>query len=483
MKRYINRLPPWSRLFLLNGIIFGILNTVTVNSVILSAIVTIIEYAIVLRQISKNDYFAAFIYTLQFIALSVELNTFVFGDSAAIRRSTFQDGPLVGGYLYMLIIYIIYYRIRYNNKDIGIDKNNVELKKWLLLFLGSGLLSAFIGYILNDNGIQSGPYPKAILNETLNYGTRILIIFSAIELVKKRYYELSLACIYILISIVLSTIFTTFVCGMTGWYSDFVIMLTPLAIGLTPFLICFNKNYTGNILPLICGILIIVSTFVYPTAIGSKWYLIISAAVLEFLLLYIHIKSIWTIGLIGVCLLFLISNYAETILDLIGNDYVGWKLSQAINLLNFASESGISGWYEGLDHSTLYRVDELHNIFIEYINKPMYSFLGKGFAGTTLHYTNLLAWETDPGAFPISQVKIGAYYGMHETFAVIFLRHGIVGIIVSLIIMKKLFNSLVYTPWGMVALVWFFFYWAYGMSLTIGSIAMVLAFYVTNRDK
>lgn len=483
MKSYISRIPTWSRPFFFIGIAFGILNTITVNSVLFSAIVTIIEYGIVFRQISKNNYFAAFIYSIQFIALSVELNTFVFGDSAAIRRSTFQDGPLVGGYLYMLILFLIYYKIRSQNKNEFIDNNNANLRKWLLAFLGCGLVSAFIGYIFNDNGIQSGPYPKVIINETLNYINRILIILSAIEITKKKYDELSIACIFILISVVLSALVTTFVFGMTGWYSDYVIMLTPLAIGLTPFLICFNKNHTNSILPLLCGILIIIATFAYPTAIGSKWYLIIAAAIVEFIILYVNVKSIWSVCVIGLCLLIVISNYAEPLLDLMGNEYVGWKLSQAINLLNFSSETGLSGWYEGLDHSTLYRVDELHNIFIEYVNKPIYALLGKGFAGTTLHHTNLLAWETDPGAFPISQVNIGAYYGMHETFAVIFLRHGIMGCIFIFLVIKKLIGSLVITPWSMVALVWFFFYWAYGMSLTLGSIALVLAFYNSSKEK
>lgn len=415
------------------------------------------------------------------MALSVELDTFVFGDGVSIRRSSFLDGPLIGGYLYMFILLLIYIRVRNENKNIQIGKNNDNLKKWIIRFFILGILAAFIGYILNDNGIQRGPYPKVIVNEALNYGNRLLIILSALEFVKKQYKEVSMFCLVILICIVLSSLVTTFGFGMTGWYSDYIIMLTPLVIGITPFLICFNRNFTSSWLPFLCGFLIIAATFLYPTAIGSKWYLIIAAAIVEFILLNVRIKSIWTVCAIGFCLLFVIAKYAESLLGLMGNEYVGWKLSQAINLLNFAGEAGISGWYDGLDHSTLYRIDELHNTFIEYKNKPLYALFGKGFAGTTLHHTNLLSWETDSGAFPISQVQLGAYYGMHETFAVIFLRHGIMGCIFILFMLNKIFKSLVYTPWGMVSLVWFFFYWAYGMSLVVGSIAMVLALFTLDN--
>lgn len=461
---------------LIVGVFFGILNTTTINSAFLSAIIAIVEYIIVLRYLIKKDFLLSFIYTILFMTITVELDTFAFGDRTTVSRSSFLDAPVVGGYLYMLVliyIYVQYYKIRFDSQ---VDKHNLALRKWVLLLFATGFLSAIIGYFLNDNGIQRGPYPKAIFNEMLNYGNRVLIILIAIELAQKHAKELSQYCISILICVVITSLITTFVFGLTGWYADFEIMLTSLAIGLTPFLICFrNDRIVGNF-PVVAGIMVIIATFFTPTAIGSKWYLIISAAFIEFLVLNTKVKSIWAFALFVIIGLYVITTFAEPILGLMGNDYVEWKLAQAINVLSFSGNNSGNSWYEGLDHSTLYRVDELHNTLIEYLNKPWYAFFGKGFAGTTLHHTNILAWEFDSGAFPESQIKIGAYYGMHETFAVLFLRHGILGIIFMITIISKLVKRITYTPWCMVALVWFLFYWAYGLALVIGSIALVLAF-------
>ena len=217
------------------------------------------------------------------------------------------------------------------------------------------------------------------------------------------------------------------------------------------------------------------ATFVVPTPIGSKWYLILVAAFIGILVMKAHIKSVKSMVVIGVLSLIVVSFVADPLLDSLGDNYVGWKLKQTLHVLNVFSESG-EDWLLSQDHSALYRIDEPLNIFIEYTQKPSYLIFGKGFGGTTLHHTNILMWETDRGAFSNEQVLMGAYSQMHESFACLFLRHGILGLAFIVVTMKNIFKRLYLSPWGIIACVWFIFYWSYGLAILLGAVALVLSY-------
>ena len=141
----------------------------------------------------------------------------------------------------------------------------------------------------------------------------------------------------------------------------------------------------------------------------------------------------------------------------------------------------------------MFRLDELMNIGIEYLNKPLYFIFGKGLGGTTLHYTNFenLDWLGE-ASFTKEQRVNGFFYQMHETMGILFLRHGFLGIIFMFIVVKMLFKRLSKTPWAIIGLLWFIFFWGWSVSFRLGALALILAIaykpsetllYGYNKDK
>ena len=334
----------------------------------------------------------------------------------------------------------------------------------------------------NDNGIMNwNYYPKVAIIQVLGFLTKGSIILAAAYIIcdEKWYYRLSsqLSIILAAIAIICSV---SSLLGFHGYYGEADIMLSTLAVAYTPMLITFaNKNvYSRNKgLLLISGLLIIIISLLYPTCIGSKWYMIILAAIAGWIIIFTKVNSFWKIGGVTIIGLLAISLLSEPIISLVsmGNEYAEWKLTQAVKTMNILGQESAQDWYEDMDNSPLYRFDELHNTFIEYTEKPIYSVFGKGLGGTIKHHTFLLNWESGHGTFSESQIKMGAYYSMHETLAVLFLQHGLVGIYFFIVMLIYLARRLYKTPWAMVGLIWFLFYWSYGNALIIGGIAAVLA--------
>ena len=112
----------------------------------------------------------------------------------------------------------------------------------------------------------------------------------------------------------------------------------------------------------------------------------------------------------------------------------------------------------------------------------MYFLFGKGFAGTTLHHTNLLDWERGGGTFSREQITHGIYYQMHESINLIYLRHGLCGLTFFISMISSLIKHIKCSPWAAIGLIWFVFYWGFGNTLWIGAVAIVLALN-TQSDK
>jgi hypothetical protein len=184
-------------------------------------------------------------------------------------------------------------------------------------------------------------------------------------------------------------------------------------------------------------------------------------------------KFLFTCGIVFLAVLPLLSDYILTIIDT--DSYIGYKLRQSLGILNFKNMTSAEDFMGGMGQSPMFRFDELHNIYIEYIQKPFFAVFGKGYGGTVFHHTDLLSWETAKGAFSQAEIKMKAYHSMHETLAQVFLTHGIVGIYFIFSLLYRLFKSYEYSGWAIMGLLFIFFYWNYGMSFSIGTVAVVLS--------
>lgn len=473
-------------------IVLGLFNAIGTEIYLLSLLAALIEYGIVLSLLLKGDYRKSYIYYLAFVAITLENDIFIYGDKAdsSSLRFSFLNLPLLHVYLFQLLALIYFYKA-YTDAKLNhfiIPEPIAKFKKWVTILFISGTITIVFAMFFNDNGIMNwNYYPKEAIIQVLGYITKISMILAAAYIVcderwrKKyeRYLMLVLAAIAIICTI-------TTLLGYHGYYGDSEIMLSTVAIAYTPLLIIFanrNVDCPNKAIVLLSGIIIIIASLSLPNCIGSKWYMIILAAIAGWIILFAKVKSIWKVGGVVIVGLFLLTFFSEPLISLIsgGNEFAEWKLQQAVKTMNILGQNSAQDWYEDMDNSPLYRFDELHNTFIEYTEKPWYAVFGKGLGGTIRHHTNLLFWESGHGTFSESQIKMGAYHTMHETLAVLFLQHGIAGVCFFIWMIVMLIKRLYKTPWAMIGLVWIIFYWSYGVALIIGGIAMVLA--ITQDDK
>ena len=463
------------------------LNIITAQIPELGCILAIIEHLIVLSLIACGNIEKAFKYYLIFVTVSLEVSSFVMG-SSKITYSYFNI-PLVHGMLYVIELLCMSCLLKSFSKTTTIGLNCLFLSKWINVLFFSGILCGFLTMALNDNGVlSSGYYPYTFIIQVIGFIPRFCFYQTAIVLTcrKNRFQELSYLCCDVYIGLVFASVIFA-ILGYHGYYGDDSTMLSSLAMGLSPciLLLAFfecNKTYKSYIY--IATFMAIVSSFFYPSVVGSKWYLIVMLVVICYVYKVFGFKSSKYFLFFCMFAVFLLPLITDTLLSITGTDsYIGYKLRQSLGVLNYNNVQSADEFMAGMGESPMFRFDELHNTLIEYLHKPYYALFGKGFGGTTQHYTDLLSWETAAGAFSKEQINMHAYHTMHETLAQVFLTHGFIGVWFVFALLYKLIKSLSCSGWSIFAFLFIFFYWNYGAAFSIGTIAVVLSLYKLDNSQ
>lgn len=472
---------------LLYKVIFWSLSCiVTAQISYLACIVGLVQHFIVLVRLIKKDFYGAFLNLLLFTTVSLEISSFVIGIGKG-SIYCFFNVPFLHGMLFVIEMLWLYLSMVKSGALIKKDTVGSFVYRWLNILIITAVITAFIIHIVNDNNIlDSGNYPKTSLLELIGFWSRFsLFKITLIYIyVFGKFHDLYEYCKTLMIGLIISSVVGALV-GFRGYYGDESTMLSSLAMGFSPCLLLLyekgDKSFSNRLL-LIIPLLAIVTSFLYPSVIGSKWYIVILFTVMCFVYRLSGIKSAKYLYVVGILCLFLIPYLTEYVVGIFGVDsYVAFKLNQTLNVLNFTAAQSSEEYISGIGGSPLFRFDELHNIFIEYTQKPLYALFGKGFGGTTLHHTDLLPWETYHGAFSVDQVKMHAYYAMHETVAQVFLTHGFVGLFFVFNLLIKLLKSITCSGWAVMGFLFLFFYWDYGSSFSIGVLAMIMALYQLDK--
>ena len=463
--------------------IMTIVNLYATKMLYIGALITIFEYFLVLRCIFQNKLVDAFVYFIMFTSVTFEMDNFLYFDGVSpILRITFLNGKFFIRFAYLFTIAFIYYRLKLSNKKEENHTVNI-IFKWLKFLTISGIISIFIGMIINDNNIiESGAYPTAVIYVLISFFALLLTMYTAVILCKEKenWEKLSNSLVCILAGIAVASIISMLQ-GYCGYYGYEEIMLAPMVSGFIPCLIMFTRwNDKFTYIYAFLALAVVFLAFNHPSVIGSKWYIVIAMAIVFCVSSFVKIQSSWSFvffGFIGIMVLPII---VELLMPLMStNSFNEWKFSQAMGMMDFSSATSFQSWFFNLDTSAKFRVDEPINIAIEYYNKPLFSLFGKGFAGTTLHYTPFCDWD-DASAFSDIQVKNGFFYEMHESLAVIMLRHGLVGIVFFITMLVTMIKRIYKTPWSVVGFIWILFYWSYGNSFRLGAVALILAICIPN---
>lgn len=476
--------------FLIIAIIFGILNVISTRNGDLSLILSLVEYAIVYYNLIRRKSFESFIYYVLFSTVSFEMDAFIFGmEQPTFIRYSFFNLPGVYDWAYNLTTLVFFVHVYKFDKDI-IDEDTRTLFQWLKILLISGSVSIAVGVCVNDNSIvDSGLYPKLAVSTIMRFSFMFMFFYICAIYVQdmKVRDKLYTSAKHILLAVAVSSLVGLFL-GYRGYYGDWSsdMILSPMMFAYTPCLMLFyKKENLYSYLYLFAAIAVIIASFSNPVLIGSKWYLIIAGTIFAFIYSTMNINS-WKYGiLLLLALLYLVPSIGMGISLLYkSDDFNSWKFMQAFGALNILSYSDFESWFNSLDNSAQFRLDEIFNISIEYLNKPPYLLFGKGLGGTTLHYTNFenLDWYAD-ASFTREQTGNGFFYQMHETMSVIFLRHGLLGIAFMFIVVKMLFKRLNQNPWAMIGLLWFAFFWGWCVSFRLGTMAIILALAYKTSEK
>lgn len=470
-------------------ILFGLLNIVSTKWLPLCLVTTILEYGVVLYYLISKQYSLALIYFISFTSLSLEMDAYIYLDGiSTFPRYHFLNPPILGQLMYdalaVLISMLVYYsqRVKVTLKsDAGI------FIKWAILLGVTGLLSVGICIALNDNGmVATGWYPKLSLSLFFKYIAFLCLIVSTYivanspdsrELLDKSMQTLLLGVTVVgILSVLL---------GFRGYYGSInTMMLAPLSIAYAPCLILFSgKQYLFGKVNFWIALILIVLAFSSPVVVGSKWYLIIALTFVFYIYHKFHFRSLSVLFICFALFLILVPWLSNIIMSTVEmSDFNSWKFNQTIGALNVFSYDSFQEWFLNLDDSAKFRIDEPINIIIEYIQKPMYSIFGKGFGGTIPQHTIFCNWDL-PSSFTEDQRTYHLFYSMHESFAVLFLRHGIIGVAFFFIFICKLLNKWNDSPWVAPGLLWFLFYWSFGISFRFGVVALILALTTSYKEK
>lgn len=458
-------------------IVFGVLNLLGTKSFSLGLLFTIFEYLVVLTYIVIGQNYKALIAFLAFTSLSLEIDAYIYLNGEGLfARYHFLNPPYIGELLYDSLTCLLYVLV-YRQYKQDINNSGTTFIKWLWVLGLTGAVSIFVGIALNNHQlINTGWYPKLAFSLLFKY---IAFVFFCISFyyiaISNERNRLESDVLSILVGVtvvgVLSVVF-----GYHGYYGQNEnIMLAPLAICFCPTLLIFsNGRHWSNYFIISLVIVLFFLSLGHSIVIGSKWYIILAFTIIYLICKKLSITSIWTVLFVSFVILLLLPVLADTLKSLLNlSEFNGFKLDQSIRFLNIFSNDSIYDWFINLDESARFRIDEPINIMQDYVNSPGYGLMGKGFGGVIPHYTSFCIWDT-PSAFTEDQRKFGLYYSMHETFSVLFLRHGVLGIVFFITVLVSLFKRW-NSQWFVFGLIWFLFYWSFGISFRIGAVALILA--------
>lgn len=447
----------------------------------------ILEWAVLFSLALQKQYFKSYCMLIAFIMTSFETTTFtseVVSDDATVY--SIYSLPLVRSILcYAFIIFLcIAFRARYHADFKAKIRSFPEVRKVLNFFpvmLISGIITGLLVFIVNDNGVAtSGWYFTKYVEFTIKIITLMSLIYSAALICigdpeKRR--QLEKFCEQLIICAALATTITLII-GLRGYYgSKGTLIFMPLATSIAAALILFCGFKRANRLVyfLIGAIFSFEIMFVAGSHMGSKFYLVPAASFIILVLKGMRNGKLGSFAGFIFILFIVIAGSGLTITSTYIGTYNNWKLNQLLQLFEFRGNT-LASWYFQLPNSPRIRVDEFMSTLYEYIQKPWYLLFGKGTAGTITHLWGNTIWTIKgSGAFSDYEIDSGIFMFMHESLNVLFIRHGLLGLsfFVSVIIMlvKKMLKS----PWALIALIWFVFYWGTYRSWWIGAIALILA--------
>ena len=137
------------------------------------------------------------------------------------------------------------------------------------------------------------------------------------------------------------------------------------------------------------------------------------------------------------------------------------KIDEILSLFNFFS----GYWYELLEPSTRFRLDEFINIFQHYKLNPFFIPTGFGIVSGAPDYIGGYGLVAD-GSFPGVEYIFNYFISYHEICS-FFIKYGLTGFLLLLLVLRKAFMFKEKLPFLVVGSIWLILFWGYSFTLAI----------------
>jgi len=469
-----------THIFFVAGII-GILNVLFSTNYIISMAIIFFELFILGYFFLKKDITRYLGYYLIFLCLSFEFEVLV-GTS---NFYGFKDFRIFGVNLGIIMLLPILLLTVFKKIKIHVIKDKYpslfRFSKIFLLLNFSGVFFGLLQILVNDNNVNGlgnvlPTFIGVVYNMTL---IPILLIISFVYLMlfeNDKFALLEKFMLAILVGVVASML-ASLLTGNFGRYGGVNTLLITNTYRYIPFMLLFPfyKKYKKRKdikLLVLCGIAGAILALLYNST--GKMILLYGLIPIGIMTILWRRKKrlpfIFFLSLVPLIILVM-----PSVIEHLTTSSIMFrsKLNETISILKFWEPN----WIYNMPLSPRTRIAEFTNIILEYLNKPWFLMFGKGYMGTIVDHTGLLTSEFVPGAFSMNQWNQGVFYGVHESYNLLFLYNGLAGIVFYLFMIKEIFKKFVKSPWILIGGFWFLMVYGYSVTMTaFGVVALLLGF-------
>lgn len=459
------------------------LNVLFCRDALVANIIIFIELAILAYYFLRGNITKYIGCYLIFLCTSLEYGAFI----GTEEFYSFKNFRILGVNLGIVSLLPIFFLACFKGVKIKNIKTNYlnlyEYAYYMSFLFVSGTIFGLLQILLNDNNIQN--MDNFIFNFIgqcyMMVALPLLIIISFAYILSWEPTNISsledylIATLFgIVVSLIVSLLFR-----VEGYYGGVDTLLTSTVSIFIPFMFIlpFYKNYefSHNIN---ISIFATIGTILMLKYNASGKFIIFCLMIPLIICCIVYKNRITFTGLTFIVILFVIIVFG---IPFIAENNVLFRIKydEAMGLLRFWSE----GWIQNMPGSPRFRVGEFINICYEYLAKPWYIIFGKGYMGTITDHVGIFGAHFIPSAFSIEQWANGTFYGVHEALNLLFLYHGIGGLIFYTYMLKYVVTNFAKNPWILIGGVWVLIFYGYSITISAFGLSALLFGYATMSRK
>ncbi|MBP6754963.1 MAG: hypothetical protein KA210_02360 [Bacteroidia bacterium] len=402
----------------------------------------------------------AFPYVILSFGSSIEFNTFINnGQSPLYNLSNVKlFGLNVGIWMFIIVIPSIIQGIMNLRKKVIFNFWQYIILFGFLTMYFVAISSSFLSYIFTTGGLSNFDIGYLISLSYLQLWPLVCLFCSIvyIKINENGLLTLKLTVFYTFIAVLISSFLINFV-GVRGTYGYSLYYFAPTLIFICPLFLILLKDPFFQISRRL-AIVIFFSFIVLPIILfdlaGGKVIIFTLMALLLFSKKFKFRNMFFAFIAMGF-LFFVIYSFMSD------ESLLKSKIDEILSLFNFFS----GYWYELLEPSTRFRLDEFINIFQHYKLNPFFIPTGFGIVSGAPDYIGGYGQVAD-GSFPGVEYTFNYFISYHEICSFL-IKYGLMGFALLFLVLRKAFKFKEKLPFLVVGSIWLILFWGYSFTLAI----------------